>query len=167
MAYLWGPVMNVAIFLAIYAYRPYAIILHGSIALLVGIYSLAVSLTILYNTGFPPPTAKLYNHFNIGFAAMLCIIVQLLLGLALKLFNVFDFSSALLLKLAYAHRIFGYLMVLLCKASYYVAFQVGEEWESFWGFMGMDITIIIAVVVRKLFWPKLEHYPISRLIPIE
>ena len=127
MSYLWGPVMNVAIFLAMYSYRTYTIILHGFISLLVGIFSLAVSLTILSNTGFPPSTAKLYNHVNIGFTAMLCIIVQLLLGLALNLFNVFDFSSGLLLKLGYAHRIFGYLMVILAKANYYVIFHIRGE----------------------------------------
>ena len=155
MAYLWGPVINVAIFLALYSYRPYAILLHGLITLFVGVFSLAISLTILYNAGFPQPTAKLYNHFNIGFAAMLCIILQLLMGMALKLINVFDFSSALILKLSYAHKIFGYLMVLLCKANYYVIFQIRAEWDQFWGYLGMDLAIILAVVLRKLLFPKL------------
>ena len=166
MAYLWGPVMNVAIFFAIYSYRTYAIIIHGVISLFVGIFSLAVSLSILYTSGFPPSTGEFYNHFNVGFTAMLCIIVQLLMGLALKLFNVFDFNSNLLLKLRYAHRIFGYLMVILCKSNYYIIFQQNEVWDSFWGFLGMDMAIVLAVIIRKLFFPKLEHYPISKVLPV-
>ena len=166
MAYLWGPVMNVAIFFAIYSYRTYAIIIHGLLSLFVGIFSLAISLTILYSSGFLPSTGEFYNHFNVGFAAILCIIFQLLMGLALKLLNVFEFSSNLVLKLRYTHRIFGYLMVILCKSNYYIIYQQNEEWESFWGYLGMDIAIVLAVILRKVFFPKLEHKPISQVLPV-
>lgn len=96
MFYLWGPVMNIAIILAIYSYRKYAVISHAVISSFVGIFSLAVSLHILVTTGFPDGTDHLSTHYYIGFIAMLTIMIQLLLGLATKLLNIFDFGSSLI-----------------------------------------------------------------------
>jgi len=31
----------------------------------------------------------------------------------------------------------------------------------------MDLAVVLAIIPRKLLWPKLEQYPASKLLPVE
>ena len=146
MAILWGPVMNIAIILATYSYRTYAIILHAVIGFCVGLWTLAVSLTILAYFGFPDSTFELYNHINLGFACMIFLIIQILLGFSLKILNYFDFSSNILSKLVYCHRFLGYILIILAKTNYYIIFNIEGYYDYFCGFMVMD-AFIAAIII--------------------
>ena len=131
MAFLWGPVINLSIILAVYSYRQYAIILHGLISFFVGLFSLIISLAILATTGMidmipDDPGNVLYNHYRVGLAAMLCIIAQILLGIMIRLFNICQFRSIVILRIRMVHKVSGYLMVILCKSNYYLIFWLND-----------------------------------------
>jgi hypothetical protein len=51
MDIIWGPGINIGIFLVLYSYRRYTFILHAIIGVFACLYSLATSLPILMMTG--------------------------------------------------------------------------------------------------------------------
>lgn len=159
--YFWGPVMNFSIILALYSYRKYANILHGLLSLAISIFSLVISLNILVHYGWPKSTSKLSPHFIIGFTAMMSILLTIAFSLTMKLLIICKSSSVWILRLRLMHKVMGYLTMMVAKANYYYIFNWFKMDNYFWGFMAMDVTTAILIVIRKLFFPKLEHYPAS------
>lgn len=165
MHILWGPVINFSIILAMYSYRRYAMILHAFISTFVTIFSLIISLEILvFIGGFVPKTNKHYDHECIGFTAMLLVMIQVILGILMKVFNCFNFSSNLIHKLSIAHRLLGYALTVLCKVNYYREIKKEENPDAYYGLLFMDIVTAALILGRKYFFPKLEHYPPSKLV---
>jgi hypothetical protein len=98
---------------------------------------------------------------------MLLIILQALLGITIKLLNIFDYSSNLIQKLSLVHKIIGYGTTIFCKASYYIKIEPDEHPDIFFGFLAMDIIVVVIIIVRKVIFPKLEKYPASDLTATE
>jgi len=51
MAIIWGPAINIAIFIVLYGYRRYPFYVHAAAGLFACIYTLATSIPILLTTG--------------------------------------------------------------------------------------------------------------------
>ena len=168
MAYLWGPVINITIIMALYSYRVYAIAFHAIVAFTVSIFTLAVTFPIMTNAGFPPPKiAPLYDHVILGFVCLLIIMLQVILGIFMKVGNIFDFSSNVIHKLNLVHKILGYITVILCKANYMVIFNIRNLDAEYWGFLGMDLAVAAIIIIRKIVFPKLAAYPSSKVLAEE
>ena len=165
MHYLWGPTMNLSIILSLYSYRKYANILHGLLSFTISIFTLVISLSILRYYGWPKSSSKLSPHFIIGFTAMMAIMVTIVFSLSMKLLIILKGSSRWILRMRVMHKICGYLTVLIAKANYYYIFNWFKMDNYFWGFIAMDATTTILIIIRKIFFPKLEQYPPATILP--
>lgn len=159
MGIVWGPGINIAIILAIYSYRKAWPIIHGIAGTFACIYSLACTLPILFNTGIvsssstidPKRSGPVINaHYLVGIACMVVIGLQLILGIATKLINVFQGKSNTILGVRKVHVVFGYLMVLLCKADIYIIKGASGL------FIAQDVILIALYIIRKNYFPMLE-----------
>jgi hypothetical protein len=124
MVYAWCPVVDVAIFFALYSYRRYALIVHGMLGMAVGLFALITGFSILSNTGiiYSDSTintdieiTKLSRHYTIGIICLSLIIVTILLGFFSRLFNILGFSSRKIIGVRIIHKIIGYIIAILCK----------------------------------------------------
>jgi hypothetical protein len=84
MAAIWGPGINMAIFLSFYSYRKWWGYIHGIAGVFACIYTLATSLPILTFTGiiqkdsthkYNYSAATLNSHYLVGIACMFVIVI--------------------------------------------------------------------------------------------
>jgi hypothetical protein len=85
MGIIWGPVINVGIFMAMYNYRKWWGFLHGLIGIFACIFSLATALPILATTGIISRTSTanyddftaetLNSHYLVGIACLAIIVL--------------------------------------------------------------------------------------------
>lgn len=82
MGAIWGPGINVAIFIVLYSYRKYWVYLHAFLGLFVCLFTLASTLPILVFTGIISssstiapnmPGSLIHNHYLIGIACMVVV----------------------------------------------------------------------------------------------
>lgn len=73
MGIVWGPIINIAIFLAMYSYRKWWGYLHALAGLFACVFSLACTLPILATVGIPSSGQSLSTHFLVGIACMAVI----------------------------------------------------------------------------------------------
>lgn len=133
MAVIWGPVANIAIFLAYYAYRKAWPWVHGVYFLFAVIVTLASSIPILQTTGvisasstanYDDFSASTLNaHYIIGIICFSGVFLVAIMGILTKLLNVFQATSLNILLIRKIHLIGGYLFAALCKANCYVILE--------------------------------------------
>jgi len=96
MAAIWGPGINVAIFMALYSYRRYPPIIHALAGIFACIYTLATTIPILFTTGIVSSTNTiainesgfiLYIHYLGGIACLSMILISTILGVMTRIFN--------------------------------------------------------------------------------
>lgn len=129
MDVLWGPGINIAIFLSFYSYRKWWGILHGIFGVFACIYTLATSLPILFYTGIIPKDSTqnlkfgasvLNPHYLVGIACMFVIAIETVMGVITKLMYYCSTKSMTIINMKKAHAIFGYLIIILCKSDYVI-----------------------------------------------
>ncbi len=133
MAVIWGPVANIAIFLAYYAYRKAWPWVHGVYFLLAVIVTLASSIPILQTTGvisanstanYDDFSASTLNaHYIIGIICFSGVFLVAIMGILIKLLNAFQATSINILLIRKIHLIGGYLFAALCKVNCYVILE--------------------------------------------
>ena len=97
-------------------------------------------------------------------ASMICIIIQMALGIIMKTCNVFNFGSQIIRKLRFNHLWFGYATTIMSKVNYYIIIEPDEDTSLFYGLLGMDIAVVLLIIIRKVVFPKLEKYPASDFV---
>ena len=73
MGIVWGPIINIGIFLAMYSYRKWWGYVHALIGLFACIFSLASTLPVLIKTGIITDSSTLGTHYMVGVACMVVI----------------------------------------------------------------------------------------------
>ncbi len=125
MGLIWGPGINLAIFLVLYSYRKYYIYLHVLYGLFAATFSLATAIPILLTTGIVTSEEagpKLHLHYLVGIASISVISLQAILGIATRVINICNFSTNLLIKVKYTHKVIGYMVSILCKSNMYIIY---------------------------------------------
>lgn len=162
MSLIWGPGANVAIFLVLYSYRQLWVWAHSILFLFAGIYTIATAIPILLYTGIIYEDSSiqtsyskfiLNRHYIIGIASLSGIALMLLLGITLKLLNIFSFSSALILIVRSIHKYLGYLIILTCKANMYIITKL----DDLPLLIIQDAVFALLLFARKLKFPKMEQ----------
>jgi hypothetical protein len=132
MYLIWGPIINIAIFVVLYSYRRYTFILHALIGLFACLYTLATAIPILMTTGVVTSDNTLnedegytlYVHYMIGITCLSIIIASTLLGMATRILNVYSAPTNAILSIRLAHKVMGYITATLCKINSYYIFGV-------------------------------------------
>ena len=151
MLIFWGPVVDVAIFLALYTYRKWWAYIHGIIGLMISILSLASSLPILVSAGMVGKSNEYYTHFIIGLVCMILIGLQAILGVTLRVVNICQGSSNTILTIRRIHQILGYTMTTLCKVNIMVI-----EFGDYVVFLVIDVIFAVMIIVWKVIFPRME-----------
>ena len=163
MDLIWGPGINISILIVLYSYRKYYVYLHSLFGIFATIYGIATALPILLKTGIisKAPTgvnesgSVIYAHYIVGIIALLSILLVAILGIATRLMNILQASSASILVVRNAHRILGYLTAILAKSNIYIIY--GPNDSSFWLYMVQDLIFVGVIVARKIKFPKMEE----------
>lgn len=131
MAYLWGPVINLGIILVLYSYRIRWVVVHGLLGLFSFIFTMCTALPILNTTGVIPSDSGLLDdypnlgiHYRIGIVCLVIMSIQVLMGMTALLMQVFQARSLIIIRMKRAHAIFGYTIIILIKANYYINFTI-------------------------------------------
>jgi len=160
MVAIWGPGINVAIFLVLYSYRRYAFILHALAGLFACIYTLAVTIPIITTTGIVSSNTTLdtryssytiYLHYIIGTIGLFLIAIAGLLGIICRMANVCGASSNSILALKKIHLVAGYLAAWMCKLNNYVINDAGGTAVL----AVQDVLFMVLIVVWKYKFPRL------------
>jgi hypothetical protein len=160
MAYLWGPVINLGIILVLYSYHIRWVVIHGLFGLFAFIFTMSTAIPILKTTGviaadsgFLDEYPLLNIHYRIGIVCLAIILIQVLMGMAAILMQMFQARSLLIVRMKKFHATFGYTIIILIKANYYINFRIDL---TFWGFLAQDIAFLILLIVRKISFAKME-----------
>jgi hypothetical protein len=148
MGIVWGPIINIGIFLVMYSYRKWWGYLHALIGLFACIFSLACTLPILINIGIPSTDQELGIHFMVGIACMALIAFETILGIISRVINVCNARSIWIIRMKKLHAIFGYITIIICKADYVI---VGET-----ALLIQDGIFLALIIIWKIFFPKME-----------
>lgn len=131
MAYLWGPVINLGIILVLYSYRIRWVVIHGLFGLFAFIFTMSTAIPILKTTGviaadsaFLDDYPLLDIHYRIGIVCLVIMSAQVLMGMAAILMQVFQARSLFIVRMKKLHAIFGYTIIILIKANYYINFSI-------------------------------------------
>lgn len=151
MGIIWGPGINIIIFIGIYSYRKAWPIIHGIIALLACIFSFISSLPILVKTGMLPNDTTLGTHYRVGISSICLIGLQLLLGMATKIVNISQRSSKTVLIVRKLHALLGYSMLFVCKASIYII-RGADNSAFLWA---IDSVFLVLLIFRKRLFPRM------------
>jgi hypothetical protein len=161
MPYLWTVVIDVAIFFAIYKFKPYAVYVHALLGLFVGLTTLFTALPILINEGIPVEEDESYEqrHFIIGLVAIILILLQLLLGILSKVLQIISWSHPYLIYFSnIIHKYLGYGLIILCKVQVFLILNLDEELVStFWGLIAAETVLGGLWLVCKVLFFKMEE----------
>lgn len=160
MAEIWGPAANIAILLAYNAHRPWCVYLHGVYFLFVALFTLSTSIPILRSTGIIGRDhqsiyfdAKVLNaHYGVGISCLISISIVAMLGILTKLLNILHVKSATILQIRKLHTYFGYVILALCKANYFI---IVRGW-ALTALIVQDAVFLVIFVVWKQVFPRME-----------
>ena len=165
MRYLWGPGANVAVTLALYTYRKWWSWLHGTLLTLAAVLTIAITFPMMISAGFPypnpdNPTAfqiKIYKHASIGVTCMTLMVVIAFGGILNKMAFMANLNPKTVQKIKWGHRIGGYILLILCKANYYLVLR-----DSYINInIITDSVLITFFIARKLLFPKMGAWIIA------
>lgn len=129
MHILWGPVANIAIFLAQYSYRRYPFFVHALFGLVACIFTLATAIPMLLFTGIVQPDStisediegKVLNcHYIVGITCLVAVSIVAILGIISKAVNITGGRSSTIITIRKIHHYLGLAIVILCKANIYI-----------------------------------------------
>ncbi len=95
---------------------------------------------------------------------MMCLILQMIFGIAMKTFNVLNFGSQLIRRLRFCHQWLGYSILIMSKVNYFIVIDPKTSAAQFYWLLGVDIATLIIIIIRKVVFPKLEKYPASDFV---
>ena len=95
---------------------------------------------------------------------MMCLMLQMILGITMKTFNVLHFGSQLIRRLRFCHQWFGYAITIMSKVNYFIDIDPRADAAKFYWLLGVDIATLIIIIIRKVFFPKLGKYPASDFV---
>lgn len=169
MAFIWGPGINVAIFLAMYNYRKWWGFLHAMAGAFAFIFTLSTGLSILATSGMIPDDSPyldsypvLNTHYKIGITCLIVLSIQFALGLTAKIMQFSQGRSITIINLKKTHTISGYLVIILVKSNFYINIDIDQ---TFWGLIASDIAFFILVIAQKIFFPKMEQSSFNVSVP--
>jgi hypothetical protein len=163
MGVLWSPIINIAILLAFYSYRRYAIIIHGLLGTAISLYSIITSLAILGETGlidtnFPNISLSEYDpdaivrHYLIGLVCVAFIALVMISGFGARMVNILQGSPGSIILIKDTHRISGLIVALICKLNTYLLTDA-------YAYIAIDVVCVILWFIRKKVFPKMENKP--------
>ena len=152
MQILWGPIINIIIFLIFYSYRKIWWWVHVIVGLFAVLFTTATILPIFQRIGIIDKSVRptFNRHQILGLTATFLVILVGVLGLATRLVNIFQGPSKVILLLRKLHTITGYLAALFAK----LALHLGGA--AHFGYLIFDIIWVILVIVWKFSFPRLE-----------
>lgn len=155
MAFCWVFAINIAIFLIQYKYRPYAVYLHYITGGIVGLFTIISSLGILIPEGISS-SSNIYFHKVFGTIIIGILSILLILGLLGWLLSRSEsFNSTSIYYIRLAHRILGYILTLASFIQVTLMFKPPSG--AFWLLILWELACVVALVVRKIWWPTLEQ----------
>ena len=160
MAFLWGPIINISLFLLHNFYSKYSLILHLIIGLLACIFTIATALSIGSHVGLEDPIlqgfqstgVKITTHYKLGFACIIILAIQTILGFVNRIANMNQARSIIILRTRGIHQILGYLLIIICKANIYII-----AFNKYRGIFAIDCIFIVLIFAWKFFLPSMER----------
>lgn len=157
MKILWGLVINIGIFLALYRNRKLAILGHSLIGLAATVATISSSLMILSDMSIPVKNLgkkDVRGHMIFGIALLGLLFIQALLGIFGRLLNCCGVGSIPIYYINKTHRVLGWILVILCKAQNFYIRSIKLKWYLFLAF---DILTFSLIIIRKFTFEKMER----------
>lgn len=157
MAAIWGPGINVSIFIVQYSYRRYPFLIHAFCGLFACLFSLSTSIPIVAKTGIISSDSiyaleyygsNLRSHYIVGITCVSIIFLETILGIIVKGLNLAGKNSSTILFTRKIHQIFGYIVAVACKANIYVISPNSV------GLYLQDIAFVILIIIWKIKFPR-------------
>lgn len=157
MPYLWSFVIDLAVFVVLYKYRPLWMISHVIIGLGVAFVTLLFTFPIYQVEGLPQlETADhMRRHIILGLVMMSIVLVQILFGIASTVLKALPKGSAYGIYISNrVHRYMGYFLVVLAKVQIYLKM---DQDGTFWALLVVDLLLMVTFIIQKLVFPSMAE----------
>jgi hypothetical protein len=160
MAAIWGPGINISIFLVMYSYRRYSFYIHAIFGYFAVIYTLATTISILLTTevivdnntlAITESVSSLHVPDLISITSLCLIVGATLLGMLTRFLNVCGARSNSILRVRKFHMVAGYTAAWICKVNNY--FIIGGG--GMVALLIQDVIFTVLIVIWKYQFPRL------------
>ena len=157
MPYLWSFVIDLAVFVVLYKYRPLWMFAHVIIGFGVAFVTLLFALPILRQNGIPETenAFKLQRHFIIGTVILAIVFLQVIMGITANVMKMIKTSSTVGIYFFNTfHKYLGYCLLILSKFQFFLILDHnGNHPSLFWTLLAIDIVMFLLFVAQKIWFP--------------
>lgn len=118
MPYVWTVGVDIAVMLALFKHKRYAIVLHSICALAIAVITMSTALSILIPTGFLKEEDRKFNqrHQIMGVITLAIMLIQITSGIASRILQLYtEKKSTVIYKLNFIHKYIAYPLIILGK----------------------------------------------------
>lgn len=159
MPYLWGPVINVSIFIVRHFYGKLALLFHILVGLISVIFTFASSIPINRSADVDSMSVKYLEtyvnnitiHYRIGIACIFILGFEVIIGVSNRIMNMIGGRSILIIRLKKLHKLLGYIILILCKTNIYVI-----SFNKYYGIFIQDCFFVVLFILWKIFAPRMS-----------